>query len=191
MNCRLAFVRHGFTDWNLEKRIQGQSDIPLNEQGRRQVRGWHLPDLLSNPQIHSSPLDRCLETARLMGFPEPLVDAALMEMNWGEFEGRKLAELRTTLGPALQANEKRGIDFQPPGGESPRRVAARLSTWLAELGAGDHLVVTHKGVLRAAYSIALDWDMRTDLDFRLQRDALHLFHYKKNRLVLEQANVPL
>ena len=191
MTRRIAFIRHGITDWNEAKRIQGQSDIALNDRGRRQVGGWRLPDLLIEPLVHSSPLGRCLETAAILGYVNPRIDDALMEMNWGSFEGRTLPALRDELGDKMSANERRGIDFQPPGGESPRLVARRLQHWLRQLEVGDHLVFTHKGVLRAAFSLALDWDMKNKLPFPLQRDALHLFHYDEDILILARENVPL
>ena len=58
--------------------------------------------------------------------------------------------------------EAMGLDFQPPGGESPRMVATRLAACLRELAATgrDHSIVTHKGVLRASLVLALGWDMR-------------------------------
>src|SRR3546814_19841125 len=60
------------------------------------------------------------------------------------------------------ANEARGLDFRPPGGESPRDVQDRLRPLLAELAdAGEDVVaVSHKGVLRALYALASGWDMR-------------------------------
>jgi hypothetical protein len=84
-------------------------------------------------------------------------------MGWGGFEGRRLAELRDELGADLADNERRGLDFRPPGGESPREVAGRLAAFLRELagdGRGHHrLLVAHKGVLRASLVLSVGWDM--------------------------------
>src|SRR3546814_16815565 len=62
----------------------------------------------------------------------------------------------------MAANEARGLDFRPPGGESPRDVQDRLRPLLAELAdAGEDVVaVSHKGVLRALYALASGWDLR-------------------------------
>src|SRR3546814_16034964 len=80
----------------------------------------------------------------------------LVETDWGAWEGRTLAELRADLGAGMAANEARGLDFRPPGGESPRDVQDRLRPLLAELAdAGEDVVaVSPKGVLRALYALA-------------------------------------
>jgi probable phosphoglycerate mutase len=82
-------------------------------------------------------------------------------MDWGAWEGRTLAGLRDEFGTEMTANEGRGLDFRPPGGESPRDVQRRLRPLLAELAAAGAatVAVTHKGVIRAAYALASGWDL--------------------------------
>ena len=72
-------------------------------------------------------------------------DPRLVEMHWGEWEGRLLAELRDELGAPMRENEARGWDFRPAGGESPREVWARIQPWLAEVAAAGEptLAITH------------------------------------------------
>src|SRR5204863_9726600 len=106
-----------------------------------------------------SPGRRARQTAALLGASDVMVTDALVEMDWGAYEGRTLAELRRD--PDFGANESRGLDFQPPGGESPRAVARRLGRWIATLEDGPPvLAVTHKGVIRAALSLATGWDLQ-------------------------------
>src|SRR6185436_13405655 len=102
---------------------------------------------------------RCVETATLLGFAEAPREPRLAEMSWGRWEGRKLAELRETLGEDMRRNEERGWDFRPEGGETPREVYARLQSWLREIE-GPTLAVTHRGVIRAILAAAAAWDMR-------------------------------
>jgi probable phosphoglycerate mutase len=155
------FVRHGRTSWNVAGRVQGRTDIALSAYGRRQVAGWRLPQAFREARWYCSPLARAHETARLLGCPDPVVDPRLAEMSWGHYEGQTLDELRARYGSEFATNEARGLDFRPPGGESPREVAARLSAFLAELDTTrDSIIVAHKGVLRAAVVLACDWDMR-------------------------------
>jgi probable phosphoglycerate mutase len=92
-------------------------------------------------------------------------------MSWGCFEGRRLAELRGEAPDAMAANEARGLDFRPPGGESPREVCARLQAFLVELAADPRPVVAvcHKGVIRATLVLATGWDMRGRPPMRLAR----------------------
>jgi probable phosphoglycerate mutase len=85
----------------------------------------------------------------------------LIETDWGQWEGERLPELRARLGDVMAANEARGLDFRPPGGESPRDLQVRLTPWLAMVAArgGPCVAVAHKGIIRALYSLASGWDL--------------------------------
>ncbi|MFQ5984175.1 MAG: histidine phosphatase family protein [Alphaproteobacteria bacterium] len=173
----LALLRHGATVWNEEGRIQGRRDGPLSQRGRAVVIAWRLPRELQGAKWFASPLLRACETARLLGVGAVAVDPRLVEMDWGRWEGRRLTELRETLGPGLAANEARGLDFRPDGGESPRDVQSRLRPWLTEVAAGARTTaaVTHKGVIRAVFALATDWDMTDKPPVRLDWASVHLF----------------
>ena len=170
----LATLRHGDTAWSADGRIQGRSDVPLSDTGRAAIRALQLPKTCGDMRVVTSPLARCVETAMLLGAPHAEREPRLEEMNWGEWEGRRLAELRAELGPAMQKNEARGWDFRPDGGESPREVLARVRTWLAELSAPT-LAITHRGVIRAIYATATGWDLRGKPPAKLDWHAVHLF----------------
>ncbi len=177
----LALLRHGPTDWNIARRIQGRSDVPLAALGREIVGRWRLAPEIVRYGWDASPLCRCRETAEILranhpGAPPVSTDDRLIEMSFGSWEGRTLAELRAAHGAQMAAWESRGLDFRPPDGESPRDVQHRLTPWLADLaGGGDRLAITHKGVIRALHSLATGWDMRTKPIRSLANDALHLF----------------
>lgn len=158
---RVCLIRHASTAWNEAGRIQGRTDIPLSPAGRAQVGTWRLPPGFADAACRTSPLARARETAALLGFPDAVPDARLAEMRWGGFEGRRLAELRAELGDAMRGLEGMGLDFRPPGGESPRQVTGRLAACLRDLTrlGRDHLLVAHKGILRASLVLALGWDM--------------------------------
>lgn len=160
---RVCLIRHASTAWNEDGRIQGRTDVPLSPLGRAQAAGWRLPDGFAAAQCVTSPLRRARETAELLGFRDAPADARLAEMSWGSFEGRRLPELRDELGQGLAENERRGLDFRPPGGESPREVAGRLAGLLRDLARDgrDHLLVAHKGLLRASLVLSLGWDLRS------------------------------
>ncbi len=166
----LVLIRHGATQWNLDRRMQGRADPPLAPAGRAAVSAWRLPLDMTDVGVDgtvgnwiwlTSPLLRARETAALL-HPAPVtVEPALIEMDWGAWEGRRLAELRAECGATMAAAEARGLDFQPPAGESPRQVQARLRPLLERLAATGRPVVavTHKGVIRALYAQASGWDM--------------------------------
>ena len=173
----LALIRHGATAWNEAGHIQGRADIPLSETGRRGLAGLRPPPALEEAVWVTSPLRRAAETAKLLGAGAAKTEARLIEMDWGAWEGHTLAELRAELGPAMRHNEDRGLDFTPPGGESPREVQARLGPWLHEIAEANAptVAVTHKGVIRAVFALAMGWDMTGKPPVRLDWACAHLF----------------
>lgn len=173
----LATLRHAETEWSRDKRIQGRTDVPLSPAGRAALRARALPALCAGMQAVTSPLVRCVETATLLGHPQAAREARIVEMHWGAWEGQRIADLRASLGAAMQENEARGLDFTPEGGESPRQVLARIRPWLAELAtrAQPTLAFTHRGVIRVLLAQAVGWDMLGRPPGKLDWDALQLF----------------
>ena len=158
----LAMLRHGPTDWNAERRVQGRADRPLSEAGRRTVDAWRLPGAVpAEAALLSSPLIRAVETAEWVAGRTPDRDRRLIEMDWGLWEGRRIQDLRRDLGDEMARNEARGLDFRPEGGESPREVADRLIPLLKERAVlGEPAIaVSHKGVIRALLALSTGWGM--------------------------------
>jgi broad specificity phosphatase PhoE len=168
----VLLIRHGPTDWNERGLIQGRADVDLSARGRAQVATWRLPAAWAETRVLSSPLRRAYDTAAILTGRTPIVDDRLIEMDWGGWQGRRLAELRAEAPAPMAANEARGLDFRPPEGESPREVCARLQELLAELAVDPRPVVAvcHKGVIRAALVLATGWDMQSRPPVRLPRD---------------------
>lgn len=172
----LALLRHAPTEWNRDRRLQGRADIPLSAEARARYARLRLPGDLAGFAVLCSPLRRARETAALLGLAAT-PDPRLIEMDWGGYEGRTLAALRAEHGAALAANEARGLDFRPPGGESPREVQARVAPLLAAIAAAaaPTLCITHRGVIRAIHASARGWTMTGKPPDRLASDAVHLF----------------
>lgn len=191
---RLLLIRHGATAWNEAGRIQGRSDPPLSEAGRAAVAAWRLPPEAGNAHWLSSPLTRARATAEMLHGAAVAAEPRLIETDWGTWEGKALAELRTELGPAMAENEARGLDFRPPGGESPRDVQDRIRPLLAELaaGSGTTVAVTHKGVIRAVYALASGWDMRAKPPVKLRDGCAQSFTLEAGgQPHVERLNIPL
>jgi len=187
---RLVLLRHGATDWNAGGRLQGRADISLSDVGRSALAGRRLPSAYRDLVWFASPLKRAQETAALLGL-QPQTEAALIEMDWGDYEGHTLVDLRAIHGAAFSANEDRGLDLQPPGGESPRQVLQRLLPWLRGLTA-DAGAVTHKGVIRAVLALAFDWPMLGRPPVKLDWHCLQEFSItEEGRPHLVAANIPL
>ena len=152
MTRELWLVRHGQTDWNLERRFQGRSEIPLNQRGREEAAALRL--LLHNENfagVWSSSAARSVETSRL-AYGEPSVDARLNEFDFGDLEGMTWGELSSSAQQALLAFD----GFVAPGGESVVDFRYRIEEFVTGLAEGRHLIFTHGGVIRALAGITPD-----------------------------------
>ena len=95
------------------------------------------------------PLQRARRTAELVRPSAPVAtESRLREMSFGTWEGQTIAGLRETVGAAFLAAEAQGLDFQPPGGESPRQLQQRALDFVASLDVPEAVIVTHAGVIR-------------------------------------------
>ena len=163
----LYYVRHGETDFNSQGRLQGRRDTVLNTHGRRQAAecGVLLGDLFVRDHRRaqdfkyvSSPLKRARETMEIVRAMLGLeahnyeVDARLIEIAYGEWEGLTLHEIETRNASVLSARERDKWDFAPPGGESYRELADRIDDWYSSLAA-DTVVAAHGGGVRALMAI--------------------------------------
>lgn len=162
--------------------MQGQRDVSLSERGRAAVLDWKLPGWVSARQWYTSPLSRARETAELLGGRDIVSERRLIEMDWARWEGESLLELRQRYGAEMAANEARGLDFRPEGGESPRELLRRVQPWLNEVGAASNPVfaVTHKGVIRAVMAKATGWDMTGKPPVRIEWGALFVFEIDRS-----------
>ncbi len=195
MSVPFAVLRHASTDWNVARRLQGLTDTPLNAAGEADARTWRLPSPADGWKRLSSPLQRARRTAELLRPSAPVVvDSALREMNFGTWEGHTIAELRESVGAAFIAAENKGLDFQPPGGESPRAAMARIGRWAASLAAAGQPVVavSHKATIRALLALATGWDMMGRPPHKLDWRCLHFFSaHVGGRVSVDRLNVPL
>lgn len=150
------FVRHGETEWNVEGRVCGRTDVLLSDAGRRQA--WLLAQRLKPipfDAFYSSPLRRALDTAHLIGEAmgkQPLVDARLAELNYGTWEGRTFEDIRQENPATYYAWVADPGRVAPPQGESGEQLVERVAPFLADVALrhthGNVLVVAHKTLCR-------------------------------------------
>lgn len=180
-----GMLRHGESTWNVEKRIQGQSEHPLSDQGRDEACAWGRALVGQGwRRIVASDLGRALETASLINesLHLPLTtDPRLREQDWGRWVGRTVRELSTESLEAVQEQENRGWEFRPPEGESRLEVLARALTALGEhaltYGGSPCLVVTHRGVLKCLAYHCLGWTFLPHEPDPLKPQRLHRFSW--------------
>ncbi len=165
---RIIFVRHGETTYNVERRLQGQRDIPLGGRGRDQAKavglalrariGDEINRLEAAQAFVASPLARARETMELaraaMDLPPKgfRIDPALKEISFGDWEGLTWPEVEARDPRAVKARRAGKWNFVPPNGESYAMVSRRLVPFLAELAA-DAFIVSHSGVARALMTL--------------------------------------
>lgn len=156
----IYFLRHGETDWNAERRIQGHLDAPLNDKGRGQAgrNGRALSAVIGDPaefDFVSSPLVRASETMEIVRREMGLdshgyrTDARLMEFNLGDWQGELYDELAGKFPDLIAARDGDPWNFKYPGeaSESYAMLSVRVLAWLAEVDR--HTVATaHGGVMR-------------------------------------------
>lgn len=118
---QILLLRHGETDWNLQGRCQGATDLDLNQIGMRQVS--EIAGYLSQEKIHavySSNLKRAIRTAEAIGLPHNLavtIDDSLRELHHGEFEGLTFPEIRAIYPDFIQKWREKPTELLIPGGE--------------------------------------------------------------------------
>ncbi|WP_170769874.1 histidine phosphatase family protein [Ruegeria lacuscaerulensis] len=181
---RLALLRHGHTAWNRAGRIQGRSDIPLDDAARSELATYALPEPWDQAALWSSPLKRAQETARLVAGRAPLTAEALTEMNWGDWEGLRGVDLLAEPDCGYRHIEDWGWDFRPPNGESPAEVRDRLRPWLSGL-TGDTVAVCHIGIMRVILAQAWSWEFDGPAPFKIKRNRLYIIDMKTMRAQTE------
>ena len=190
----IALIRHGPTDWNAEHRLQGRADRPLSDQGRAAVSEWAVPaDYLGFDWV-ASPLARARETASILGLDVARLEPAIVEMDWGDWEGRTRPELDEIYGDEVSKRAARGLDLRPHNGESPRDVRERVAAWAREIAASGRPTgaVCHQGIIRAALSLATGWSMVGKPPAKMDWASLHLFHaWEDGRFEIAELNVSL
>jgi probable phosphoglycerate mutase len=189
---KIAFLRHGPTDWNAAGRVQGHTDIPLSEAGLNQMAALRLP--IAVTRVYASPMLRARQTVQALGLKNPALDARLMEQNWGAWEGLTRAEILSRHGADafVKAGSDRCEAFRPGGGESTGELHARVAAFLRDVARedSDAVGIAHLGVLRAAYTLATGWDMTAPMPAELDVSKILLLSLDaKGQPAIEKLNL--
>jgi probable phosphoglycerate mutase len=183
---RVLAIRHGETAWNVDTRIQGQLDIPLNDTGRWQAE--RLAKAVADEGItavYSSDLLRAYQTAQAIGHACRLpirTDTALRERGFGEFQGHTYKEIAERWPEQSELWRKRDVDFQPGGsGESLRVFFERcvgVATRLAAAHPGETIaLVAHGGVMDCFYRAASRLELQAPRSWQLGNASINRLLY--------------
>ncbi|MCJ0761824.1 histidine phosphatase family protein [Variovorax terrae] len=189
---RIIAIRHGETAWNVDTRIQGQLDIPLNDTGRQQAR--RLARALAGEPlqaIYSSDLGRAHDTAlsvgRASGLPV-ITDPGLRERGFGIFQGKTFAEIEAVLPEQALRWRKRDPEFAPEGGESLLQFRERVTRTAHRLAAhhpGEQIMlVGHGGVLDVLYRAATGQGLQAPRTWELGNAAINRLLWTPEGLTL-------
>jgi 2,3-bisphosphoglycerate-dependent phosphoglycerate mutase len=193
MTTRICFIRHGETDWNVAKRIQGQTDVPLNETGRGQALAMAFNAAHHDfSAVYSSDLARAMDTAKMVaerrGF-EVSALPLLRERHFGIFQGLTADEGLQRYPEAHSCYTARDLDYDFETGESLLRFAARVKEAVDYLTKHHRnqtiAVVSHAGVLEIIYRKATGRPLHTPRDFVIPNCALNWFVFDGNGWHLE------
>lgn len=185
MTTRICFIRHGETDWNVAKRIQGQTDIPLNDTGHKQALAMAFNAAHHHfNAIYSSDLERARATATMIAERlglEVKTTPQLRERHYGIFQGITAAEGAQRYPEAYAHYKARDLEYDFETGESMHHFAERVAAAIALLTrhhSGETIAaVSHAGVLDIIYRKATGRPLHTPRDFVIPNCALNWFSF--------------
>jgi broad specificity phosphatase PhoE len=184
MNSRptIYLCRHGDTAWSGERRFAGRTDIPLTPEGEEAavLLGRRLSSVRFD-RVLVSPLGRARRTAELAGFPDAVVEPRLIELYFGEYEGRTRAEIADSRPNWTYVRDGN------PGGERVEDVGARVDSLLADLNGlktatgtpGSALIFAHAVVLRVLASRWVGLPPSFAQNLSLSPASLSILHYDR------------
>ena len=196
---RIYLIRHGETEWNKESKLQGHSNVLLSPEGIHQARllAKHMPFHTVNA-VYSSDLSRAVDTARILAFRFglPVIKKKdLREINFGNWEGRRLSELATEMSADFEYFFTRPDKIHPPNGENFLEAQARMLTALNEIIA-EHpnqsvIVVSHGAVIRLLFCALLGMPIRKMWTISQFNMAVNIFRVDDGDPTIELLNSTL
>lgn len=197
MSTKILLIRHGETAWNADRRLQGHTDIALNEEGQRQAQALGLA--LAGERLDmvvASDLQRASQTAQAVAGQHGIAlrhDAQLRERCYGAFEGMLYSEIAKAYPADYALWQARDIDALMPSGpraaESFRqfyqRVIGAIGDWARQYRGQTVALVAHGGVLECAYREAVGMSLDSPRDFQVKNASINRFSFSDEKLKLD------
>jgi len=196
-NTTILLIRHGETSWNAVRRLQGHTDIPLNDEGARQAGA--LAQALAAEQVDvlvSSDLQRAVQTAQAVADQydglDVQTDDQLRERCYGVFEGMLYAEIEQQYPAEYALWQARDIDTVMPAGEREaesfrqfyQRSTDGIAEWAQRHPGRTIAIVAHGGVLECAYRAAVGMSLDSPRDFQVKNASINRFTWTDGKLAL-------
>jgi alpha-ribazole phosphatase len=195
---KLLITRHGETDFNLARRYQGQSDIPLNQTGIQQAE--LIAKRLTGEKIdavYSSDLSRAADTAKKiasmqMQSPELQTDPRWRELSFGDWEGLNHEEMNAGWHDLVTTWYADPANTSTPNGETLSQLADRVKSVLDELKNKHNdetiVVVSHSGAIQALLCFTLGVDLNRYWQFRISQASLTVINFYEDNAILNLFN---
>jgi len=196
-NTTILLIRHGETSWNAVRRLQGHTDIPLNDEGARQANA--LAQALAAEQVDvlvSSDLQRAMQTAQAVADQydglDVQTDDQLRERCYGVFEGMLYADIEQQYPAEYALWQARDIDAVMPAGEREaesfrqfyQRSTDGIAEWAQRHPGRTIAIVAHGGVLECAYRAAVGMSLDSPRDFQVKNASINRFTWTDGKLAL-------
>ena len=196
MMTKIILIRHGQTEWNLSGRYQGQSDIPLSEEGLKQAeclaRNFPLPAV---DAVYASDLQRAAVTAKCIAgrFQCPLyLEPALREMNFGDWEGLDYAAIAKQWPEEVQNFFGHPDKLRVPHGETFAQLQQRAVAQIRTIGVKERgktiAVVAHGAINRTILASALHMPLHYLWSLRQDNTAVNILRIEEDYVMLELMN---
>lgn len=195
--CTLYLVRHGDSRQDKVKRYIGQSNPPLNPQGREQARFLNRQlAQVDFRRIYCSDLLRCQQTARIVAGCQgrglrPV--RALREIDLGDWDGQPVQQIRRRFPGEYERRGENMLDYRPPAGESFADLQARVAPAFMDImqrEAGSVLMICHAGVNRAILCHVLQRPLQELFDIRQAYGCVNIIERHGDQLAVRAVNIP-
>lgn len=192
-----GLLRHGETEWNTKKRIQGFRNSPLTLKGVLQTQQWvKTLKKWEWDQIYASDLGRVKQTAAIINDSLKIpvfFDTRLREQNWGEWEGLTIPDIKRDYKEELKMRVALGWEFAAPSGETRSSVLERVFHALQSISTNNPgkktLIICHQGVIKALLYHLTNRQFLPEEDPLVQHNNLHIISSRNNSFNIEQLNI--
>lgn len=192
-----GLLRHGETEWNTQKRIQGFCNSPLTAKGISQTKEWAgTLQQWEWDQIYASDLGRVKQTVGFLNESLQLptfFDKRLREQNWGEWEGLTIPAIKRDYKEELKKRVSLGWGFSAPGGETRSSILERVFKALQSISKNHPgkktIIVCHQGVIKAILYHLSNRQFLPEEDPLIQHNNFHIISCTKNIFAIENLNI--
>lgn len=191
----IYIVRHGQTHSNEKGEYYGRLDVPLNQEGIEQMQKLQasLRDIVFD-SVYSSKTKRTLESLKISGkhmYNKVQMDERLLELNFGDFEGKTYQEICTLFPEYMDEWNKDWKNFCPPNGESFTAFYKRVTSFfkdLLETKADQVFIMTHSGVIKAIYCYVLQNNPDLYWNLTAHNGKINVIKYEYGNLFIDAMN---